>query len=61
MNKNAINLSNIKGSLKYVKPSINCAVGVKKKIILAGPIPTILNPIVYKNKGTRVINPAQNK
>ena len=52
---NPTSLSKTKGSLKYIKPKINCAVGVKKNIILAGPIPTILKPIVYKNKGTKVI------
>ena len=42
-------------------PRKNCAVGVKKNIILAGPIPIKLNPFVYQNKGIKVMKPAQNK
>ena len=43
------------------KPKKNCAVGVRKKIILAAPIPIKLNPFVYQKRGTKVIKPAQNK
>ena len=42
-------------------PRKNWAVGVKKNIILAGPIPIKLNPFVYQNKGTKVIMPAHIK
>ena len=42
-------------------PKRNWEVGVKNKIILAGPIPIILKPNVYKKRGTRVIKPDQNK
>ena len=42
-------------------PSKNWEVGVKNKIMLAGPMPIILKPIVYKNSGTKVIKPDQNK
>ena len=55
------NLSKVNTSPKYEIPSKNWDVGVKNKIILAGPIPIILKPRVYKNKGIKVINPDQNK
>ena len=39
----------------------NWAVGVKKNIMLAGPIPINSNPLMYIKRGTSVINPAKNK
>ena len=51
----------VKTSPKYVMPRKNWDVGVKKSIILAGPIPIILKPNVNKNNGTKVTNPDQNK
>ena len=36
-------------------------VGVRKNIILAGPIPINSNPFVYQKRGIKVIKPAQNR
>ena len=47
---------------KYLSGSIEIdELGVKKKIILAGPIPIRLKPFVYQKRGINVISPAQNK
>ena len=55
------NFSKVRTSSKYVIPNKNWEVGVKNKIILAGPMPIILKPKVYKKRGTKVIKPDQNK
>ena len=45
-------------NLKIIK---EVAEGVKKNIMLAGPIPISSNPFVYQKSGIKVIRPAQNK
>ena len=58
---NPKSFSKVNISLKKKTPKINWDVGVKKSIILAGPIPINLKPSVNKNRGTKVIKPAQNR